>query len=634
MKKILLLSMPMGALERQALGLSLFKARFTDEGIPCDVRYLTFAFADLIGVEDYCWLSTDIPHTAFAGEWVFTSALYGPNSYAQANYTRDVLQGIWQLDEVSIERILRAQAMAPIFIEHFIQAIPWRDYAAVGFTSTFEQNIASLALAKRIKSEHPDVKIVFGGANWEGEMGLELHRRFSFVDYAFSGEADESFPRFVRLALSGRLRGKAFQSIPGLIRRFHGESILSCSPDPVQNLDDLPVPDYSDYFRDLENGSANSVVVPTLLFEGSRGCWWGAKHHCMFCGLNGATMKFRAKTPKRAFQEIQQLVDRWQIGFVQAVDNVVPANYFRECFPMLAQAERPERIFYEVRANMSRENVKALREGRVLHVQPGIESFSNHMLQLMNKGTTALQNIQVLKWCREYGVQADYNILYGFPGETDDDYQNLFQLLKAIRFLNPPTACGPIRLDRFSPYYREAINYGFQNIRPLPPYKYIYPFGDESVRRIAYYFDYDPAPGTTRPERSRELASRIEEWKNNPETGSLQAFERPDGALAILDTRSHKHRSSIVLQGRDKAVYDYCDRERSLASICDYLASSFPGARLGKDAVLSFLDALVDHEFMIRDGSGYLSLALRTQLMENAESRTAREPLVASMQRM
>ncbi|MFZ0131489.1 MAG: hypothetical protein WAK95_03030, partial [Desulfobacterales bacterium] len=92
MKKVLLLSMPFGALERQALGLSNFKARLDAEGISCDVRYLTFSFANLIGAEEYCWVSLELPHTAFAGEWVFTRCLYGANTRSQALYIRSVLR--------------------------------------------------------------------------------------------------------------------------------------------------------------------------------------------------------------------------------------------------------------------------------------------------------------------------------------------------------------------------------------------------------------------------------------------------------------------------------------------------------------------------------------------------------------
>lgn len=618
LKKVLLLSMPFGALERQALGLSLFKARLESEGIRCEVRYMTFPFADLIGVEEYYWLSTDLPHTAFAGEWIFSPCLYGSDSRLETTFVREVLRGIWRLDDISLSRVLRAQKMAPYFIDHCVQSVGWRDYAIVGFTSTFEQNIASLALARRVKAVHPEVKTVFGGANWEGEMGLELHRCFPFVDYAFSGEADESFPAFVRLFLSNHLTRRVCATIPGLIYRSQGESVSAKPAEPVENLDSLPIPDYSDYFRDLDRASACSVVVPTLLFEGARGCWWGAKRQCLFCGLNGATMRFRAKSPLRALDEIKHLVELWQTDLVQAVDNVVPMSYFRGFFPGLARVKRPARLFYEIRANLSREQVKALCEARVLRVQPGIESFSNHVLQLMCKGTTVLQNIQVLKWCKEYGIQADYNLLYGFPGETDEDYQHLFGILRAIRFLNPPTACGPVRLDRFSPYYRNAQAHGLQNVRPTLPYKYLYPFGEDSVRRIAYYFDYDLPPNTIPSGRPTELVRRVEDWRAYPESGSLRAFERPDGTLALLDTRSSAIRSSVVLQGADKAVYDYCDQAQSLGAICNHLTREFPQLGLTADVVRAFLDGLVAHRYMISEGSSYLSLALRSRVAEAA----------------
>ena len=92
--------------------------------------------------------------------------------------------------------------MVPYFLDHCLATVPWSDYRVVGFTSTFEQNIASLALAKRIKQNYPKISIVFGGANWEAEMGHELHRKFPFVDYVCSGEAETSFPALARCILT------------------------------------------------------------------------------------------------------------------------------------------------------------------------------------------------------------------------------------------------------------------------------------------------------------------------------------------------------------------------------------------------------------------------------------------------
>ncbi len=66
-------------------------------------------------------------------------------------------------------------------------AIASRTTTSVGFTSTFQQNVGSLALAKRIKQRWPHILTAMGGANCEGTMGLELSRSFEWMDFIFSG---------------------------------------------------------------------------------------------------------------------------------------------------------------------------------------------------------------------------------------------------------------------------------------------------------------------------------------------------------------------------------------------------------------------------------------------------------------
>ena len=195
MKKVLLVSMPMGAMERPALGLSLLKARLNESGFKCDVRYLTFAFAEFIGHDDYQWMCYQLPYTAFAGEWSFTEALYGARPEADSAYVQDILRTAWQLSEADIARILHIRSMVPYFMNHCLAAVPVGRPTIVGFTSTFEQNIASLALAKQIKKTYPRISIVFGNAgNWEGRDGAGVAPAIPLRRLRVSGEAEEGFP--------------------------------------------------------------------------------------------------------------------------------------------------------------------------------------------------------------------------------------------------------------------------------------------------------------------------------------------------------------------------------------------------------------------------------------------------------
>lgn len=499
--------------------------------------------------------------------------------------------------------------MVQPFIDYCMETIPWENYALVGFTSTFEQNISSLALAKRIKKRYPRIKIVFGGGNWEGEMGEELHRVFPFIDYVCPGEADESFPALVERILTGRVSKKTIDKIKGLVYRSNGSTFCTGPSDIVFEMDGLPFPDYSDYFSELEKTSAADAVVPNMLIETSRGCWWGSKRHCTFCGLNGRTLCFRSKSPTRAIREVDHVVGNWKFDMIQAVDNVIDMKYFKEFLP--AMADRDLTFFYEVRSNLSREHVKLLRDAGVNQVQPGIESLNDHVLKLMRKGTTALRNIQLLKWFKEHGISAGWNFLYGFPGETSDDYGEMIKILHSIRFLEPPTGCGPVRLDRFSPYFNHWEEFGLTNVRPMASYKYLYPFPGDCLKKIAYYFDYnykaDPDPNGN----VQEAINFVRDWQKNPDTGTLKSIKSKNNRLALIDTRTCAVRRHFMFAGIDREVYEYCDSVRSCDAIVRRLKKVFQKAFTEKQ-VRNFLNALVANRLMVTDGNRFLSLALRS----------------------
>ena len=615
--KVLLVSMPMGALERQALGISILKPLLEGRGVQCDIQYLTFPFADMIGCETYQWMSYQLPYTAFAGDWCFTSALYGDAAVLQG-YEQAILRNRFQLDDESIQRVRSVRQQVPQFLDYALASVPWQDYDLVGFTSTFEQNIASLAMAKRVRAAFPKVRIVFGGANWEEEMGLELHRLFPFVDYVCSGESEHTLPLLVA-ALSKRGNPEErLQSIPGLVYRSKRGSVFTGKSIAVTNMDALPSPDFSNYFQALSRSSSGNNVLAGLLFETSRGCWWGAKSHCTFCGLNGNSMSFRSKTSARALVELREQLAKWPVQTVEVVDNILDMSYFEGFLPALADAQLGVDLFYEVKANLSRRHLKTLKAARVTRIQPGIESLSDHVLQLMRKGTTGLRNIQLLKWSAEYDIQAEWNLLYGFPGETAEDYAEILRLLPAIRLFNPPAACGPLRLDRFSPFHRTPQELGVRNLRPLDTMAYLYPFSADSMQRITYYFDFDHVDGRDPMQFAKPVLDYCTEWKAATDTGSLSAALMPDGSLGVLDTRGGQ-RHAIRLDGWKQNVYNRCDALQPVAALLRQMPELIEADLRG------FLKQMCNQNMMATDGKNYVSTAIAKgplrKVLEELEER-------------
>jgi ribosomal peptide maturation radical SAM protein 1 len=622
--RVLLVSMPYGALERPALGISLLKASLRREGVACDIRYLNFAFADLIGADEYSWISKALPFTAFAGDWIFTRSLYG--EAAEDDYVA-VLRSTWLIGERDVQRLLHARAYCEPFLDDCLAAVSWADYDVVGFTSTFEQNVASLTLARRLKEAHPRLVIAFGGANWEDEMGHELHRSFPFVDIGCSGEADESFAAVISILArgSGDLGG-----VPGIVYRRGRESVRTGAATLVTDLDELPFPDFDDFFRDRAASCSGRERDAALLIETSRGCWWGAKANCTFCGLNGGAMAFRSKSADRVLSEVRFLRDRYGIDTFGVVDNILDMQYFKTLLPRLAEARLGVKFAWETKANLSRDQVRMLADAGIDRIGAGLESLNDRILSLMRKGTSALRNIQLLKWCREYDVTVEWNFLAGFPGEEDADYDAMLPLIEAISFLQPPSAWGLIRLDRFSPYHTNPEVFGMINIRPASAYRYLYRLTEERLLRIAYYFDFDYVDGRGSLDHAGSAIEQVGAWmaRKRSERG-LWLEERENGTIAIIDERhSRTSPHELELDGWQAKLYVACDSVRS-----------FPG--LLRDAELtavpaqhahSFIEDCVTKKVIAQVGHEILALAVRRP-PRGLSSNTAREeakPLAAS----
>ena len=151
-------------------------------------------------------------------------------------------------------------------------------------------------------------------------------------------------------------------------------------------------------------------------------------------------------------------------------DNIMPHNYFKTLIPRLGN-ELPElQIFYEEKANLSLQDVLALKKAGVASVQPGIEALSSRLLKRMKKGVQARQNLMLLRYARAAGLQLYWNLLWGFPGDELAAYEETLAILPLLHHLQPPIGFGHISIDRFSPYFFQPEEFGIITFRPLAVY--------------------------------------------------------------------------------------------------------------------------------------------------------------------
>ncbi|MCG8461392.1 MAG: RiPP maturation radical SAM C-methyltransferase [Holophagales bacterium] len=537
MAEVLLVQMPYAAVERPSLALGVLKASLDRARISSAVAYPNLDFADEIGLETYQAVNS-YPFNSLLGEWTFGKAAFpgfetDPWDFLDLPLVRGEievggLKNDWLLEQAApgetVQDVLiglREKAVA--FVDRAAERVLEAKPAIVGCTSTFQQHCAALALLRKVKELDPAVLTILGGANCEGPMGAAAHRNFRWIDFLVSGEADLLFPVLVRRVLEHGgevpLAELPYGTLGPASRNPAGES--SEAPRVViHQMDEVPVPDFADYFEALGASALAAYVQPGLPVEMARGCWWGAKSHCTFCGLNGSGMGFRSKSPGRVLAELDTLSERHGITDIDVVDNILDMGYFRTVLPELAAAEKDYFAFYETKSNLKKEHFELLAAAGITYIQPGIESLHQGPLDLIGKGCTPMTNLRALKWALAYGIRIEWLFLYGFPGEEDSWYAEMAEWIPKVSHLNNPSTVTPIQFHRFSPYHSRAEHYGL-DLAPEVSYPLVYPLPEGELRDLAYYFD-------DKAFRARLLGEEV--WAHRP--GLAAAHD------ALLDWRT------------------------------------------------------------------------------------------------
>ncbi|MBI3932940.1 MAG: RiPP maturation radical SAM protein 1 [Acidobacteria bacterium] len=614
MTDVLLVCMPFGPVFAPSIGLSLLKAQLTRHGTPSRVRYFSIDFAERVGQDFYCGIASEgRPSTReLAGEWIFSRALFesaldDPEAYVQEVLLKPGMPcSDSRITPALVRRVLRARDVASGFVDWCLEEIRREQPRVVGFTSVFQQHVASLALAQRLKRAMPATFVVMGGANCEGVMGAETVRQFSFVDAVVSGEGENVFPQLVRRVLDGQ----AVEGLPGIRTPANVGAEFASGRFPnapsVMNLDELPYPDYGDYFEQFEASRYAGEWQPEIFYETSRGCWWGERMHCTFCGLNGSTMAFRSKSARRALDELAHLTEHHPGCDVRVTDNILDMGYFKDFLPEMAARRLAVDLFFETKSNLKKDHLRTLRAAGVSRIQPGIESLSDDVLKRMRKGVSAMQNVQLLKWCHELGVVPFWNILWGFAGEAPAEYDRMARLVPLLTHLQPPVGFGTLRLDRFSPNFFDAERLGFTDVRPLPPYRHVYPLAQDAVANLAYYFSFRHRVWQDVESYVAPLAKALRAWQRAHGRSALFSVDTGD-TLLLWDLRPSGREPLTVLRGVERTLYRTCDAASDVRQLASAASN---GSELPPDEIDRRLEPLMAQGLLIKDGPRYLALAV------------------------
>lgn len=603
-KPVALVSMPTLSARFPSFQLGLLKPVLEQQGIGCQTFSLFMYFGQYAGFKLTEGLAEVWP--SLVGEWLWARAAFGEfaSDVEYFDAYRENLTEVCAAAGCTLQDLLHVRNhVVEQYLDDMLDAADWSRFGMVGFTVVFQQMLASLAFARRLRARFPDLPIVFGGATFEDDIAEEVIRNCPQVDFVHCGDAEDTFPELVRRVAAG----KSVAGIGGVMSRS-GTSISYAGRAPnLADMNRTPTPDFDEYFHArTESGyetwpHAQNVLLP---FETARGCWWGMKNHCTFCGLNRSGMDFRAKSVDGVLQMLSELSMRYGVTHLNAIDNIMAPEYVEDLFGRLADSRSDIRLHYEIRPNVKHKVLRRMRDGGLFSVQPGVESLSTRLLRLMKKHTTAMRNVELLKWCTYYGINNLYNILVRFAGESQEDYLEQVAVVRRILHFQPPYGMARARPDRGSPMYTDPELHGISGMRPEDCYRFLYPSPPFNLRRVSYYFQ-PQTHGMLPDEGYQPLFDAVGQWQRLWENGRRPYLRHAKlwNHLVIEDGRNPAQPKQVVLSGADAELFERCEDATDANALGD------------SDAVRLCLQRLQEQDLVLQlDGKCLaLSLPMNTQ---------------------
>ena len=586
---IVLASMPWALYNRPSIQLGALKAYLESEtGCKVTTLHPFLEIAGAVGTSTYAVLADN----GWAGEALFAALLF-PGQKQQAHNTFRNCLGVKARQLPEFDELLTTLESS---CTAWLNRTEWQTLLLAGFSLCFNQLLASLYIAARLREQPDSPPVVFGGSSCSGALGRSLLGHFPQIDYVVDGEGE------VPLAgLCGYLSG-ATPLFPDRVLARERPARLTASPE-IADLNSLPPPDYSSYFRELQTFFPDSPFLPVLPMEFSRGCWW---NKCTFCNLNLQWCGYRWKNSAKVLAELRHLTASHQCLDYSFTDNALPPGEAGHFFASTAITGADLRFFAEIRGVANAKTLAEYRKGGLDTIQVGIESLSSTLLRKMEKGVTVIDNIAMLKYAAAADIRLEGNLIVDFPGTTPAE---IAETLENLDYVLPytPLSAASFFLGYGSAVARDPDAYGISAITSHHRYRRLFPAGLlKNLLLLISDYRGDRQLQRTLWRPVRERITRWQDFHRQQRSGPCCPLSYRDGGdfliirqeLPSFPTLRHK------LKGWSRAIYLFCNEIRTVSEI----TRQFP--HLKESAILAFIHQLSQKRLMYREEHRILSLAI------------------------
>jgi radical SAM superfamily enzyme YgiQ (UPF0313 family) len=301
--------------------------------------------------------------------------------------------------------------------EKIKEALAEKGPDVIGFSVLHGNRWGAIEIAQTAKKLNHKVKTVFGGIGatflWE-----HLLTQFPEVDFVVLGEGEWTFLDLVRHFEKKQDQG--VHEIRGIAYRKQGKPLKTGEPDPIRDLDSLPIP-------------AKHFTYPHV--SSSRGC----ARNCSFCGSPQFWgRKIRWRSPQNFVEELEMLVHKGVSFFYFSDDTftIDPNRVIELCKRII---EKNLKITWYALSRVDHADEEMLywmRRAGCIQISYGVESGSEKIRKVLGKPVKTGQIKRAFALTTRYGILSRVYFIYGSPGETWETIQETIDLMEEIKPLS------------------------------------------------------------------------------------------------------------------------------------------------------------------------------------------------------
>ena len=285
----------------------------------------------------------------------------------------------------------------------------------------------ALRLARLVKAEHPEARVVFGGVH-ATFLSRQLLEHYPQVDYVVRGEGEGPMLELARRLAAGR----EADAVANVSFRTGGRVVENPLGPPLGNLDALPFPEYFEHYVRKSGARKKTGAILT-----ARGC--GAA--CNYCSVPNFWGRPRLRSPESVADEFEYLVREHGVEYVRIVDDTFTADMDRAAAICDEIRRRGLAVQWRcaTRADcVSRELLQRMGRAGCICVSYGVESGSPTILKTIHKNVSPEQVEQAIAWSKEAGMVIEACFMVGNRGESQ---QTIDESKALIRRIQPEEYC-------------------------------------------------------------------------------------------------------------------------------------------------------------------------------------------------